>query len=587
MFAAEEELDSPYYRENPFEGPAGEELIERVLDGRVLCQHYLGLLLAALAIVVISHWVTKLYISSRRIRLHSSSSRPHLDVELQQEPEKSAQSLWRRARLKVDAFLMSQPDGEDTESWGMIFFLAIYLALTLFYSFYDTSYHPLVLGFRLGMLTCMNLAFLYILGAKHTPLSWLTGWSYEQVNVLHRWNGAYCVFAIIIHTAVFLYYFKLSYCMTNLWTIMGMIAGLSFFIIGATSIKTVRIKIYELFYACHFFLSVISMPAIFFHYPTSRPYVVVCAISFAYDKLFRVLFDYRFVRCDMSVAPGDTVIVKIHQNPEDGLFFRRPYSYKKGQHIFLTVVGCGILQSHPFTIASHPACSETLDVIIRARQGFSRRLLDQLLANGSQKVTRWAIMHGPYGVEPLGMPDAYIHADQEKTPRAQCPSFVPEWTDRFNSSSRFAPNEEPGSTAGSPLLVENENRRQRQKIILVSGGAGVAFTYPMYLEYQLANESQPDGAPLFDVEFLWVVPRREFSEWVDLVDPGKMRLWVTREQGRPDLNELIRDMVGDSSRVWLGCCGPENLLRACRNTIADLRAEGNSEMHYYAERFGW
>uniref|UniRef100_A0A060TID5 ferric-chelate reductase (NADPH) n=1 Tax=Blastobotrys adeninivorans TaxID=409370 RepID=A0A060TID5_BLAAD len=507
----------PFRGDNPFYGPDGDEIIDRVLAGRSVATVYGLALLSVLGIVTVHHWVSRLF----NLRWSRKSSR--ID--------------------KIRGFLISRSPKSEVNR-GMSITLLLYTAATFAALFYGACYHPVVLAFRMGIVAVVNTALLYVLGAKHSPLTLLTGWTYENLNVLHRISGALTVLATIIHTVIFLVYYRLDYIVTHSWTMAGVIAGFLYILIGFSSSKRMRATAYEIFYAIHLAGSFISIPAVFFHYPTARPFALVAGAAFAYDRAVRILLDYRLVQCTSRIAPGDTVIVQL--SPKTS--WPRPFTWAKGQHVFITIIGCGTFESHPFTIASSPNASETMDLIIRAREGFSKRFYDQAVQAGDGAIFK-AIIHGPYGVEDIHMPGKQNTLPQHTQP----------------------------PTETSPLLPVAHDYRplQKTKVLLISGGAGVAFTYPFYQEFH--------NNPQFDVQFLWVVPHRSFCEWICVDD--KMNVWETREQGRPNVEEMTISFAGNGP-CWVAACGPDPLLRAVQNGVAKLISDGH-DVHLHIEAFGW
>lgn len=615
-------LDDPFYPgRDPFITDEREHIINEVMAGRAILVTYMMVCAVFLALVVTIHWSKKaaIYLQSG---LPQKSDNVEPDLESTPLLSKTAcpHGPLRRIWLWIGGALMKQPQGDGCEwleDYGTMLALSFYYLAGFTFLFYRYSF-MIVLAFRLGLLCVANVPLMYILGAKHTPFSWLTGWSYEQLNVFHRHVGRVCVCTLVAHTTIFLYFFRLQYLFTHQWSVMGITAAICFVVIGVSSLRNLRQRFYELFYILHFAGMLLALPAIFFHYPTARPFVIVAAFSVLYDRVVRIVYDYRLVYSHVEVQSGETVIIRIPKggtntgnhrqesfkcfpNPIAFLtnWFLRPLTWNTGQHVFITIVGCGLFESHPFTIASSSETSETMDIIIRARDGLTKRLLDQQRTKGSHN--RWIIVHGPYGVHPAGIPS-------------------------FN------------------------NDAPRQKIVLVAGGAGIAFTYPLYEEYRLAldrmtgrntagtmlkrkllelqkqepvseydcsdrsthhtrSSSSSSSTPVetasltqeIVIEFLWVIPHRDYIDWLPGLktqltagsltkDPRlHTRVWVTREAGRPDIDHEVKAMIGsaDNRDCWVATCGPDYLVRQVRNTVAELRMRGLDNVNFYAEKFGW
>lgn len=605
-----QDLEDPFYAgTNPFLTGDRERMIQEILAGRGILTVYMMSFAVYLGVMVALHLVTKIPWKSFWSNQSVNESMKEATEDLESTPllpGHQQHKPLRRLYLWLEGALMKQPQGNYTawlEDYGTMLTLALYYLANLTFLCYRYSY-IIVFAFRLGLLCVANIPLMYILAAKHTPFSWLTGWSYEQLNVFHRHVGRVCVGTLVAHTLIFLWYFRPAYLFTHLWSVMGITAGTSFIVIGLSSIRYFRQKCYELFYVIHFVGMIVALPAIYFHHPVTRPFTVIAALSVVYDRALRIAHDYRLVYSQVEVHSGDTVIIRIPKAGSTPFGFltswlSRPLTWNTGQHVFITVVGCGLFESHPFTIASSSETSDTMDVIIRACDGFTRRLLDQQLMRPDDQQNRWVILHGPYGVHP--------------------PAFKSQDTRNINSP----------------------------KIVLVAGGAGVAFTYPFYDEFRhslngptsaelLSNKllelqskniststvksitpSSSCCSPATDsfntltqadascIEFLWIIPNRNYIDW--LHESGlhqslsetdesprepraRARVWVTRESGRPDIEHEVKAMIGRSSSnrdTWVLACGPDDLVRQVRNTVAGMRMGGRDDVNFYAEKFGW
>jgi ferredoxin-NADP reductase len=517
-------MENPYRGANPFFEYPELDLLGKILIGRKLLYCYYTILAAVVVAAGIRHWW------------------PQRSGGNDDETQLLIRGKRRRRRDRIWGFLKSQPDGEDAQEWGLMLFISGYVVLTIFFSMYNAMIHPIVLAFRLGLMSAFNLTLLYVLGMKHCILSTITGWSYEQLNILHRWVGGYAVVAATMHSAIFLYYWRWDYISENRWTIMGLFSGGAFLVIGLTSFKTVRIKLYELFYVVHLILSVACIPGVYFHYPTGRPYAVLAGAAFVYDRIYRLLVDYRLVVCDVRLSAGETVLLRIRQNDKRGWFLRRPFAWRPGQHVFLTMLTVRPLESHPFTIASTMAASGhgqgTMDIIVRAREGFSKSLYNSIQQSGVAQLR--ALVHGPYGT--MSVP---------------------------------------------------KNAGDRRRVILIAGGAGIAFTYPL-LEHCKQQNAAARSAGLqepFQVKCLWVIPFKDFQDWLDGPVDG-MDIWITRQQGRPDIPALLETYLDETTMAghggaWIGTCGPDALIRSIRNTVASRHANGHHNLELHIEEFGW
>ncbi|KAI9643648.1 hypothetical protein NHQ30_008270 [Ciborinia camelliae] len=250
---------------------------------------------------------------------------------------------------RIKAFLIYQPRpipylNKVLPSNGSSLFILSFLALNLFYTFYNIPFATIeasILGDRAGLVFGVNLPLLYMLGAKNQPLKVLTGVSYESLNIIHRRLGEMLMFEALIHAS-------------------GM------FVMWYTLLEPYRDRlVYRL-----------------------------CAKSLVAEANISIFSD------------NETILVAFNLPKNPGTIFSRHlgHSISSGwratDHIFLTIPSLGstnALQAHPFTIASPAPLpsskSSKLSLLIRARDGFSA----DLLRAARVKKSLTCRLDGPYG----------------------------------------------------------------------------------------------------------------------------------------------------------------------------------------------
>ncbi|KAK9453404.1 hypothetical protein V1511DRAFT_512701 [Dipodascopsis uninucleata] len=429
---------------------------------------------------------------------------------------------------RINGFLTYQPAGRYSESWGTMLIIAGYLGLNILYIFiHGGAASTQIFANRVGLVSIVNMPILFLLGSKTGLLADLTGWSHEGYIILHKHVGRVVCITAIAHVFAYCAVIPINIrVQINNEAIVGLIATTCFGIILASSLAPLRNKLYEIFLYLHVWFLVLPLPFLFFHWIRTRPYVITCAVIFIWDRVTRFKNVHHLVGVSKNLS-GDTV--KLCMDPKTTF---SQLHWTTGQYVYIGIKNLARFQKHPFTIASPPE-AETLDLIIRARKGFSRALFN---SEGEHVVE----VHGPYGT----------HAN-------------------FDGC---------------------------RKVVLIAGGAGVSYTYPEAVEIIKSATAIGDMVPVID--FLWVVPDRSFSNWVDL-DSEKFgvdfKLWVTKEQGRPDIRKYVKDSImecveqcnGDKNvPVAIAVCGPAAIVRATRNAASDLLWEGVN-VEFRAESFGW
>ncbi|RMZ91328.1 hypothetical protein DV736_g1416, partial [Chaetothyriales sp. CBS 134916] len=305
---------------------------------------------------------------------------------------------------------------DNGTSLAVLFFLGV----NLFYLFYRTPLSIpwiIILADRAGLLFVVNLPVLYALAAKNNqPLKFLTGWSYEGLNLFHRRLGEWMIAISVIHMlGMFTVWYTilrelgndLGHYLSHPVVFLGIAAIFSYFTIYITSIGWFRRLYYETFLALHILFQIAALGFLYFHYPTARLFVMATLIIWAIDRLlWRISLSARKCSATLEIAPdGHTVLMHCDINLKRRLFGIRigvHHGWLPGQHVFLTIPSMGFkyrFQTHPFTVAS-PAPppnanveSWPLQLVIRSIGGFSLDLLEYARHHQHCEV----ILDGPHG----------------------------------------------------------------------------------------------------------------------------------------------------------------------------------------------
>lgn len=153
----------------------------------------------------------------------SSASEVRLDVVDEARPLLLSTSSEKVPRVSRRAFLTRRVSGllghqrendfrgRVRPTNGVAIAQALFALLHVFLSFYwiylpldttnNTHLKLFLVADRLGLLFTMNLPLLYLFAAKTSPIKYLTGWSYEQLNVFHRSISNLCIYLSVLHFA--------------------------------------------------------------------------------------------------------------------------------------------------------------------------------------------------------------------------------------------------------------------------------------------------------------------------------------------------------------------------------------------------
>ncbi|KAH7139264.1 hypothetical protein B0J11DRAFT_516441 [Dendryphion nanum] len=604
---------------DPGKDPRFRKLVEGILFSRRLIATYNLVLLAILLVFTIWHWGEQWGFARRRkSRISSGKKRNDESVEERADDAWSSSSSTVEgtetppdASKKVDANETSPLLGNSKhprsqtlgfrkpyfffQSWlqyqpppipvinrtlppnSVSLFVIAFIALNFFYNLYNIPLElPFIFVFadRCGMLFSANLPLLYLLAAKTQPIKLLTGHSYESLNIFHRRVGELLCFEAFVHFSgmMVIWYgllrhigFTLVRFLFNRLVGLGLGALISYEVLYFTSLASFRQRFYEIFLTSHIFFHTAGLALLWFHHPTSRPYVGIALAIFLLDRLaFRLWLKSSSHPATLTVLEdNETILLSANWDITPSKSALLPKSMQNGwnpnDHIFLTIPSLSrkhVFQAHPFTIfsaAPGPSQSSSsadsddtkhawFTLLIRAQStsGFTHTLLEHARTNPTTRIR----LDGPYG-----------------------------------------------SSHALDLL------RDSQTAILVAGGSGIAVAYPLLwaLLNPSANTDIESGSrhSKRTVRLLWITHSASHRSWVPEDKMDELKGWglqvlipgPTSEVGRPDVRDILRGWIGGES-AGIVVSGPEGLVRGVRNVCAESVGEGG-DVRVQVEKFGW
>ena len=219
-------------RDAPDEGVIFRKLIAGVLFSREFILSYQVVLLCLLSFFTLPHGISRLR-SWRRARQRQasgqggetksgrSSSSSTLNANdgtsetLSKLDEQSPllpagghrRTSYSNPGYTLRAFLVYQPSpipvmNKSLPSNGCTLVILMFLSLQIFYTFYNVQLSvPMLFVFadRTSLVFVANLPLLYLFAAKNQPVKYLTGHSYETLNILHRRLGEVMCLLALLH----------------------------------------------------------------------------------------------------------------------------------------------------------------------------------------------------------------------------------------------------------------------------------------------------------------------------------------------------------------------------------------------------
>ena len=548
----------------------------------------------------------------------------------------------RRFRNRLKAFLAYQPGpiSAITSSTNVLpdngtsLVIILFLALNVFYLFYHTPLSiPMLFAFadRAGLCFVANLPVLYTLSAKNNqPIKWLTGWSYEGLNIFHRRLGEWMITLALLHTIGMFgvwytllrpAHFTLLRFLSSKVILLGLFTFLAYVVIWATSTGIARQFYYEYFLGLHISVQVGALVLLFFHHSGSRPYVLAALAIWVIDRiLLRMILSPVNIRAELKVATDEETVLLFCDIPVRKACSTRLrpqrhilQGWRPGQHVFVTIPALGPghkLQAHPFTIASPAPPSGhgdtwPMQLIIRAKDGFSRRLVNFAKSQASTENNVEVILDGPYGsndtLEAIRTADRVCLFAGGSGIAVTCPYA---WTLLVRGEPQALVRQSPGSDARAlageslPAIRPDHHLFKPRdeefhhlwvrsswlhELWLVFHPASASMiNHNGEIERKIANSNPSERASVGSL-FTWTpynIPTQESGAGrPDLV--WELRKWVEVNVCEPQSK-----VVEKARSVCVVVSGPDGMVRDVRNAAAGLIAEGwNIEVH--VEKFGW
>lgn len=479
-------------------------------------------------------------------------------------------------------------------------FITLLVATNLFASLWNIPWNDPELEFlpilrnRTGTLSVVNLLPIMVLASIKNPLIALLDISYDTFNLNHRWFGRLSAAQAIVHTLCWL----VAKVKSKGWSAVkasipapfiysGLIGTICMLVIMLHSPKVFRYLAYEFFLHTHIALVVVLLVFLWRHLEDlpQQKYLLGAIILWAAFRCWRMsTLLYR------SLGRGGT---KARIDPLNGgavkitLKVSRPWKYRPGQSLYLTVPSIGLWTAHPFSVAWSGAedalgqsvsrqssfneknftyrkrsgevekaqGEETISLIVKKHTGVTHKLWHHGMV-GEAGVDLTALVEGPYG------------------------------------------NERSLSSYGTVILF----------------ASGVGITHQLGYVKQLVQGFAEGTVATKRITLVWVMPSTECLDWIrewmhEILgmerrrDCLKVLLYITRAglsqaiqspseqvrmmRGRPDVMSIVaREATYKCGCMGLSVCSSGGLADEVRSVSRLLLKQGVN-LDLMEEGFGW
>ncbi|KAK5077437.1 ferric-chelate reductase Frp1 [Exophiala xenobiotica] len=281
-------------------------------------------------------------------------------------------------------------------------------------------------AFRAGWISVTQVPLLYALSCKFNVISIVTGISYERLNWLHRWVSRTLFLTVIVHWAYFFHEWTLADFVKYQLEIMPMVKyGFgAWAVIGwmvLTGFGLFRHLCYELWLLQHLAGAGTLLWLLYVHVPSYARYNIWMAVAFvAFDRGVRGIWSIMnnlHLRAPGKGGIGFKGDIAVYAAGYMRLTVKNvDFDWRAGQHVFLSIPGRGMFESHPFTIANtrltprpgdfneEETGSRDLEVFFKCHDGFTKQLqakAQHRQAAGTSLTVNRIFLSGPWGTPPL------------------------------------------------------------------------------------------------------------------------------------------------------------------------------------------
>ncbi|KEF58906.1 uncharacterized protein A1O9_03749 [Exophiala aquamarina CBS 119918] len=266
-----------------------------------------------------------------------------------------------------------------------------------------------VVAFRAGWVSTVQLPLLYATAIKVSPITYLTGISYERINWLHRWIARFMVMTLFLHAFFFVYEWGLTKSIVRQLQILpmalwGFAAWGTMILMVFTGWRYIRFRFYETWVVSHILGAYAALALTYIHTRCTTYFVLASLILLSFDIVGRTLLWMRNNAWYPLTSKSQSKLGHVgHLQALDNEYLElelrnTSLRWRPGQHVMLQAPGISLLQSHPFTISNIQDDQRSAVFIIKRHKGFTDRLWQQNAEAAAPSLQ--VFVSGPFGNPP-------------------------------------------------------------------------------------------------------------------------------------------------------------------------------------------
>ncbi|GAM82395.1 hypothetical protein ANO11243_003740 [Dothideomycetidae sp. 11243] len=447
---------------------------------------------------------------------------------------------------------------------------------------------------RCGALALALMPWVWLFGIRNNFLIWVTGWDFQEFNILHRHVARVLTIEAIIHaighTVIALERRQYNLLVHKEWARMGVMACTAFGCLVLFAMPWIRRQWYDSFLILHIILAAIGLIGVYYHLVLRQerdydPYIWSVVGIWAFDRLLRLI---RLGLCNARALfrgaelatvsysrSSDVIRLEIPAasmiSPGPGQYYHlyQPFSLRGWENHPFTLGAWSTANMSPDSPRSMEDSKEAKSMIfwIRPCDGWTRRLREHCLRYESLTMQIRLLSEGPYGHRaPLEIHDMVV--------------FIVGGT---------------GISAAASYLLDH-GRRVGSGTTLCTSIRVVWSAKRRALFHELSRGELSTLTRRSDIQFSFYATQQA-DENADASTKSIARITETGDEaiaiqvGRPDVDHTVQAAADEafisSASVAIFCCGPPSLADAARAAVHKQLKAGCRQMEYFEETYGW
>lgn len=522
----------------------------------------------------------------------------------------------RPVKLFMNMYMTAPTRGQSLILLGY-FLLNVILVCVKYDLYSDNPYVPSVqlqtlkyLGTRTGIMSFTQIPLVILFASRNNIFIKLTGWSYDTMQVYHRWVARVMMIHALIHsvcytgvgifgnTVIYRWQEVINWRFGNMATYAGIFMVLM-------AINAFRARYYDVFYFFH------KVFYVFFIVGISRHCWDFGWMGWVWASLSVHLLE-------RGARVYNTILSGLHNEAHAELFddntFRVSVKYSKrwalgpGQYCYIRILHKNLFwQAHPFSVYSSPDEEDkNIQFAIKAQNGATKTIADYLSKQPNRSARLPVMIEGPYGhhapIEKydtiflmaggMGVTATYAYALHLKRLAKRGQKIVFLWIIQNTTPLEWF-GEELLSLTGNPNIELQIYITRKFTARTFSGadsdeeieddidedlekGFGVAADYSSNASGLTHTNSQRTlrGRPSLQK----MLPSQRFQ------DQFGYCLYDKRPNIPEEVSKFLNGMNGNMAIV---SCGPPILVDAIRKSIVENIEETEGRVDYFEEAFSW